>query len=165
MSRLNKIEIKYIIIQIIAFNFIILAFRTFSYLTDVHLSYLFLSSIKNSEDTTSLLLLLRENNGMQILDLINSVKSYQIFGFILGCLISIRISSKLKISRLNSLIIIILSFLIFFIKYFLTFYTLMDFVSLFNKFETYLYFRGCLFLAVSLLLFYLSYRVKINTKI
>jgi hypothetical protein len=160
MSRLNKIEIKYIIIQIIAFNFIILAFRTLSYLTDIDLSYLFLNSIKNSEDAATLL---RDNNGIQVLNLINSIKNYQIFGFITGCLISIVISSRLKISWLNS-IIIILSFLIFFIKYFLTFFTLMDFVSLFNKFETYLYFRSCLFLVISLLLFYLSYRVKLNTK-
>ncbi|ASK32534.1 hypothetical protein CEY12_21675 [Chryseobacterium sp. T16E-39] len=164
MNIFSKIEVKYIIIQIIAFNFIVLSPQVFSYLTDMQLSELFINSAKSSENITTFF----DRNKIDILkfnDLINTIRNYQIYGFVIGCLISIWISSKRKISWINSLMVIILSFVIIFIKYASSPFKPLYFENWFNDFKIYLYFSGSLFLIISLSLFYLSYKVKLNEKI
>ncbi|WP_261511414.1 hypothetical protein [Chryseobacterium paludis] len=161
MNFFSKIEVKYIIIQIIAFNFIVLSPQVFSYLTDMQLSQLFLNSANSSVD----LAVFFDKNKIDILkfnDLINTIRNYQIYGFVIGCLICIWISSKRKISWFNSLMVIILSFLIIFLKYASFPFKPLYFENWFNDFKIYLYFSGSLFLLISLSLFYLSYKVKLN---
>lgn len=161
MNIFNKTEIKYIVIQIIAFNFILIPPRLFSYLTDIHLSQLFLNSAKNSG---SLVELFEKNNidSIRFNDLISTIRNYQTVGFIIGCLICIWITSKRKLSWINSLIVIVISFLLIFLKQASFPFKPLYLEPWFNQFEIYVYFSGCLFLVISLSLFCLSYKMRLS---
>ena len=160
MNNIKNIQLKFIAIQLFAFNFLILSARSFAYLSDLKLSFI-LSSLKQ-DDKLSDIVRKYNINGIQINDLTQNIRIFHVIGFLIGCLISYLIVTKRKIKKLNLTIIIILSFLIFFIKSALNPLKPLKIENLFTRFETLVIFNGCLFLILTLILFYLSRKIKLN---